>query len=262
MNGHPHLEELFQEIGLSKKESKIYLALLELKEALPSTISRRSGIKRPTVYATLEQLKKKGLVSHTTRKEGLCFRSIEPKFLLKEQEKKTKRLEEAMPELKSLSRMYGATPQMSVFEGKEGIIQIMEDTLTSSTELLCWCNGDMALSSLEDYYPDYLRRKVEANLWLKGVFTYDKASLIDKRNSAKELREVYLIPKEKYPIKNEINIYDDKVAIISHEDEVGVIIQNHNIADTQRAIFMMTFEYAKTLEPKLLTKEDIEYINS
>ena len=144
---------------------------------------------------------------------------------------------------------------MSVFEGKEGIMQIMEDTLTSSTDLLCWCNGDLALKALKDYYPIYLKKKVEMKLWLKGVSTYDEASLADKRRGKKELREVYLIPQDKYPIQNEINIYDDKLAIISHEDEVGVIIQNKAIADTQRAIFMMTFEYAKLLEPKILSKE-------
>ncbi len=76
---------------------------------------------------------------------------------------------------------------------------------------------------------------------------------IFKKFGEAELREIYLIPKEKFPFRNEINIYDDKVAIISHEDEIGVIIQNKNIADTQRSIFELGFEYAKILERDLLT---------
>ena len=62
-----------------------------------------------------------------------------------------------------------------------------------------------------------------------------------------ELRELYFIPRNEFPFKNEINIYDDKVAIISHEDNVGVILQNKNIADTQRSIHKLTFNYAKIL---------------
>jgi HTH-type transcriptional regulator, sugar sensing transcriptional regulator len=259
---HNNLVDLLEEIGLSEKEAKIYLALLELREALPGVIARKAGVKRPTTYVVLEQLKKKGVISHAKKKEGLCYRPVDPKFLLKDQESRTRRLEKALPELMGLNRMYGITPQMSVFEGKEGIIQIMEDTLTSSTELLCWCNGDLALKSFGDYYPRYVARKAKLGLWLKGVFTYDQAAIEDKKNAKKELREAYLVPKEIYPIKNEINIYDDKVAIISHEDEVGVIIQNKDIADTQRAIFMMTFEYAKTIEPGLLTAEDWDYIKA
>ena len=251
---------LFEELGLNETESKVYLALLELEEALPSSIARRAQVKRPTTYVVLEQLKKRGLVSHTKRNGTLYLRAVSPEFILEERKNQNRRLEEALPELLNLNRRYEVMPQMSVFEGHEGIIQIMEDTLTSSTELLCWCNGDLALKSLESYYPIYLKKKVEKNLWLKGVSTYDQASLHDKKYGGKELREVYLIPKDKYPIQNEINIYDDKVAIISHVDEIGVIIQNKHIADTQRAIFMMCFEYAKILEPTLLTKRDKEYL--
>jgi len=257
---HLHLQALLKDFGLTENEAKIYLSLLELKEALPSTLSRREGIKRSTVYSVLEQLSEKGYVSSLKKNGYMHYRASSPEIISEIQKNKCRKLEEVLPELYSLSVRYGVTPQMSVFEGKEGLIQIMEDTLTSKTELLCWCNGDLALKSLEDYYPIYLKKKVEKKLWLKGVSTYDKASLEDKKKGEAELREVYLIPKEKYPIQNEINIYDDKVAIISHEDEVGVIIQNQNIADTQRAIFMMTFEYAKLLEPDLLTDEDKAYL--
>ncbi|MBT5517005.1 hypothetical protein HOK22_03775, partial [Candidatus Peregrinibacteria bacterium] len=62
-----------------------------------------------------------------------------------------------------------------------------------------------------------------------------------KEREKTELREVLLIPKEKYPFKNEINIYDDKVSIISHEDQTGIIIRNKTMADTQRIIFDFAF---------------------
>ena len=53
------------------------------------------------------------------------------------------------------------------------------------------------------------------------------------------------IPENKYKFENEINIYDDKVSIISPKDQMGVIIQNQAIADSQRALFYMAFENAK-----------------
>ena len=68
---------------------------------------------------------------------------------------------------------------------------------------------------------------------------------------------MYLIPKEDYPFKNEINIYDDKIAIISHEDKMGVIIQNANIAETQRSIFNFAFKYAKIAEKELLKEKGV-----
>lgn len=156
------------------------------------------------------------------------------------------------------------TPQMSVFRGKEGLIQVMEDTLTVKDKtLLCWSNIELNVyTTLEDYYPTYIMKKVASRVHLKGIFNYDKSALRFKQRGKDELREVYLIPKDLYHIDNEINIYDDKVAIISHQDQVGVIIQNEHIARTQRSIFNLAFAYAKIVEKDLLTKEDLLYLKS
>lgn len=257
------LTSILTQQGLTKKETLVFLALLELNEGAPSVIAKRSGLKRPTTYTVLEQLQKKGLVSRFSKKNQNYFRAIPPRHFLESQRRKFQDLEDSIPELISLNKKYESTPQMSIFEGKRGLIQIMEDTLTSSTELLCWANIGIAVHTvLESYYPEYIAKKVKNKVYLKGIFPYEKGALKFKKRGEEELREVHLIPKEKCPFENEINIYDDKVAIISHQDEVGVIIQNQSIADTQRAIFNFAFEYAKQLEKDLLTEEDKAYLAS
>ncbi len=249
--------------GLNEKEAIIFLTLLELNEAQPSIIAKRSGLKRPTTYTVLEQLQKKGLVSRASKKGQTFYRSVSPRTFIEEQKRKFENLESRLPELLVLHKKYESTPQMSIFEGKKGLIQIMEDTLSTSTELLCWANIQVAVHTvLEDYYPIYIEKKVKNKVFLKGIFPYEKGALEFKKKGLKELRKVHLIPKEKCPFENEINIYDDKVAIISHQDKIGVIIQNQSIADTQRAIFNFAFEYAKLLEKDILTEEDLAYLNS
>lgn len=238
-----------QKIGLSEKEVKIYLSLLELNEALPSVISKRSGIKRPTTYIILDQLKSRGLVGHIKRGGIFYFRALSPYSLLDDQYKKYSDLESIMPELLQLNSKYEATPQMAIYEGENGILRIMEDTLTTSTDLLCWADASLATGTiLSEYYPKYINKKVANKIWLRGVFCDDPVARELKKKGKDELREVYLIPKKKFPFMNEINIYDDKIAIISHTDKLGVIIQNKSIADTQRSIFKLGFEYAKILE--------------
>ena len=234
---------------------------MELQEALPSVVSRKSGVKRPTTYIVLQQLKKRGLASHVKKKSNLYYRALNPYALLDDQHKRYTDLENALPELVGLHERYTATPQMTIYEGREGIIKIMDDTLKTSTGLLCWADVTLSVDTLlKDYYRSYVATKVERKIWLKGVFCYDELALEYKKRGEEELREVYLIPKDKFPFKNEINIYDDKIAIVSHQDKIGVIIQNQNIADTQRAIFDFGFEYAKILEKDVLTKADIKYL--
>ena len=255
------LRKTLQRIGLNDKEASVYIVLLELHEALPSVVSRKSGVKRPTTYVVLEQLVGKGLASHVKKGDVTYFRALNPHALLEDQYQRYSDLEKALPELVNLHEKYSATPQMAIYEGKDGIIKIMEDTLKISTDLLCWADVSLATGTLlEDYYRSYVATKVERKIWLKGVFCYDELALEYKKRGEEELREVYLIPKDKFPFKNEINIYDDKIAIVSHQDKIGVIIQNQNIADTQRAIFDFGFEYAKILEKDVLTKADIKYL--
>lgn len=257
------LNKVLENIGLGEKEAKVYLVLLELKEALPSLIAKRAGVKRPTTYLILEQLVKKGLASRVKKGAYYYFQPVNPHSILEDQHKKYNDLEKALPELLQLHTLYSVRPQVSFFEGKEGIIRIMEDSLKSSTELLCWADTTLATGTLlRDYYPSYIKTKVQRKLWVRGIFSYDKAALKYKKNGEKELREVYLIPKEKYPFKNEINIYDNKIAIVSHQDQIGVIIENKSIADTQRAIFNFAFEYAKVVEQQTLTEEDKKFLKS
>ena len=56
-------EQFLEEIGLSEKEAKIYLALLQVDSALISDLAEKTKINRTTVYPVLESLAKKGLVS-------------------------------------------------------------------------------------------------------------------------------------------------------------------------------------------------------
>lgn len=255
------LTQTLQNIGLSQKEAKIYLELLTLKEALPGVIARKAGVKRPTAYLVLDQLLKKGLASQVKKGRYFYFQAVNPHSIVEDQYKRFNDLEKSLPELLSLHEQFSVQPQVSFFQGKEGIIRIMEDTLTTKTELLCWADVSLATRTLlKDYYPSYIAKKVKRKVWLRGIFSYDKAGLEVKRRSQKELREVVLIPKAEFPFKNEINIYDDKVAIISHADQMGVIIQNKNIADTQRSIFNFAFKYANLAEKDLLTAKDLEFL--
>lgn len=255
------LENLLQRIGLNEKEAKVYLTLLELKESPISLIAKKSNLKRPTVYIILETLEKNGFASHFKREKVLYYRASDPKLILESEKNKIQELERALPDLQSIQSRFEIVPQMSVYQGKNGLIQIMEDTLNSKEELLCWCDVDLATNTiLSDYFPRYLEKKIQKKIWLKGIFMHNEGGLRHKKNQDTELREVYLIPKDKFPFKNEINIYDDKVAIISHEDCVGVIIQNKSIADTQKAIFNLAFEYAKILEKGLLSPKEKAYL--
>ena len=72
-----------------------------------------------------------------------------------------------------------------------------------------------------------------------------------------ELRESILLPEKEFPISNEINIYQNKVAILSFGDEkIGIIIESQQIADTQRAIFNLLWKSLKKTQLLIIYVRD------
>lgn len=57
------LRTILRDIGLSEKESVIYLTVMEQGKITPADLARLTGINRTTVYAVAKELQKKGMIS-------------------------------------------------------------------------------------------------------------------------------------------------------------------------------------------------------
>lgn len=233
--------------GLSEKETRVYLAISSLGEASVAAVSREASVKRPTTYLVLEELAQRGLCARKTSGRSTIYRALPAAILAEELDTKLSALRDVLPELESLARKTRAYPQLSIYEGKKGLTQIMEDTLKHGTEICGWADMDQATSGpLEDYYPKYIRKRVKNKIYVRAVFVKNKVGEVLASIGKSQLREAYLVSREDLPIRNEINIYADKIAIISHQDEVGVILQNKFMADSQRAIFNFVFRFLQS----------------
>jgi hypothetical protein len=134
------------------------------------------------------------------------------------------------------------------FEGADGIRDIYRDTLTAETDLLNFANSSIVRNFWKEYDKQYVQERVKKGIHLKGVAPDDETGRKVQGKDKESFREIRLVSVKEFPINNEINIYDNKVAIISFaEDEsevFGVIIESKEVADTQRQIFEMAWRYA------------------
>ncbi|MBI2463924.1 hypothetical protein HYV57_03125 [Candidatus Peregrinibacteria bacterium] len=238
------LQNTLQKIGLTEKEAKIYLASLELGSSPASSIAEKAKMNRVTAYDILEKLIQKGFISFYTRKKIRFFSPIDPEIMVKEVKRHTEDLMKSLPDLR---RIHGKTnhPSVQYFEGLEGIKTIYSDTLKSKTEILNYANSKEVRLHWPNYDNEYVAERVKKKIYLRGIAPYDEYGIKVKNEDQKKYREIRLIPAEEFLFTNEINIYDDKVAIISFKDElIGMIIESHEIANTQRAIFKMAWEFA------------------
>lgn len=242
------IQKLFRNLGVDEKEAKIYLAALEVGSSPVSVIASKARMNRVTAYGILEKLVKKGMVNFMTKRGVKFFHATDPELLLKEYKKRIRDFEKSMPDLK---RLYGVTPLPKVhyFEGVDGIKNIYQDTLTAKSEILNFCNSREVREFWPEYDDEYVRERAKRKIYLRGIAPRDEYGEKVHAADATMNREIRLIPREKYNFSNDVNIYDNKVAIVSFLHEpIGMIIESAEIANTQRAIFEMVWDFSDTFE--------------
>ncbi len=71
-----------QQIGLTKREAEVYLALLQRKEFTAPELAKITTITRTKIYEILQSLVHKGIITVSSRNGNKVYRSIDPKLAL------------------------------------------------------------------------------------------------------------------------------------------------------------------------------------
>lgn len=250
------IEKQLKIIGLSENEIAIYIALLELGKGTVSQISRKALLNRTTGYDILNRLTSKKLISISGKEPKQEFAAESPDqlevLISSELEKKQNELQEArliIPELKSIHNVQGR-PQVRFYEGKEGLQQAYEDTLSSHEEIRAYASVEDIAPTLPHYFPEYYKRRTQKNIKIRAIFPESVAARERSSMDSKEMRQSLIIPSEKFGFHPEINIYDNKIMIASWREKLGIIIESTEIADAMKKIYELAWIGAKTLEKK------------
>lgn len=247
-----NLEEKIKKLGLSDKEAKVYLALIELGQASPSEVASYSGVNRATTYVILEELRKKGLATSLEKNKKIHFIAESPERLKNLFETEKEKLEEnfsdlknVLPDLEKLYESRGERPKVRFFEGKEGIAAIREDVLKVKT------NYFYQIVPIDESYrffppkPNDHREKMAKKLskiLRKTIYTTKKGRIFPEKSGKLDFNK--FLSGEKF--STEVVIYGKKVALVAHKNKpIGIIIEDEVISHTVKVIFEIIWKLLK-----------------
>jgi len=247
------LNDLFQNLGFSDKESEIYIILLKSGTATAGDISRKTNINRTTVYDILENLMQKGLVSKYKKGGKTFFNTFEPKHLLtyldREKEEYAKRIEkqkektqQLLPQIISLQNLKNAKPKVQFFEGEKGMREAYEDTLDSKEIILAYANVETMHKGLPNFFPEYYARRAKNKVFIRAILPQNTLSIERSKYNQEEMRRTKFLPSQDMTFSPEVNIYDNKMLIASWEEKMAVIIESKELADLQKIIFNLLWD--------------------
>jgi sugar-specific transcriptional regulator TrmB len=233
---------LLKQSGLSEKEAKIYLSGIEIGAASIQDLAEQANIKRPTAYEIVETLEKKGLFSVVLEGKKRKFLAEQPERVLALFKIREQAFVKSLPELNLLFQTGGNKPKVKFYEGTEGLEAMYLDTLESKQTILVYGNiTEMWGAISRDFKKEYIKARVKKNLWSKCIVPNTPETMEYSKKDKEECRQMIFVPKENFSFQNEIDIYNDKVAIFSFPEKIGVIIESKKIAETQKMIFNLAW---------------------
>jgi len=232
---------LLEQIGLTKNQSAVYLALLKIGSTTAQNIIKESGLHRSRVYDSLERLEDLGLVSYVVKDFKKYFQAANPEKLLDYVDEKKEIVSQLIPELKKLEGMKKEVINASIYKGKEGIKTIHSEMLKGGKDVYVLGAKGMIFKELPYFIPNFEKERIKKKIKFKLIYDKKEVKEFEKDTIKRRLFEGKSFPLG-FESKSVVNIFGNKVAIVLWKDyPSGFMIDNKDVADSFRKWFAFIY---------------------
>ena len=240
------IKQALQTIGLSDKESAVYMALLQLGQATAYAVAVKSGLKKPTTYVILDELIEKGLVLKVPQMKTLHFIARSPEEAFAVAQERLSLAKKALPELLAITRGKKTKVNTVYFEGVEGMKQLLEFKIKEheGEEMLgFWATDSHVPQELQEYFKtEYPKKMQRHTIRMRGLAPADP-SLKDYRAADNSYgRNFKEVSTHDYSSEVAITVSKDLVRIEDYKNLQGIAIENEDVAKAVRQIFEMLWQ--------------------
>jgi len=229
-------------LGLTQKEAKLYIALIEIGSGTAYAVAKQSGLKRPTVYVLLDDLRKKGLVKKIPHAKNQVFIAKDPEEFFAELEEKMYQAKRALPAL--LTKYNRGNITSHLFEGKHEMEQALKYRRNelAGQELLAFYGAPSNGKKIPEIYYQHAKSLQGQNTKVR-VFAPDDAAL--KRFRAEEGeygQEARYLPSSKYLPRVSVEVGKNFSKIFLHTASQALVIEGQEFSDFMKQVFELLWE--------------------
>ncbi|TAN33416.1 hypothetical protein EPN28_02600 [Patescibacteria group bacterium] len=264
-NQNTTIQNTLKELGLGENEALLYEVLLKTPDATIPQLRQQTNFSRTMLYYVLDNLIASDLA--TEKKPGAgdkskktMYNAAPPEKLedfVADQEKEIQRqkamLGDVLGDLKSSYRLAHHKPGVKFYEGPEGIKEVTFDSLKAKGEIYTFIDMEALVKYGGEMNKKYVEKRIELGIHKKQIsldtpFTRERYKNLPPSS---RLLEVRLIPQALNPFKTGMQIYNDTISYstLAEEQQIGVIIEDKNIAQMQRSLFEYIWNSLPPMRP-------------
>ena len=241
--------ELLAEIGLTERESKVYLALLELGSTTTGPLVKKSKVPNSKIYEILESLNNKGLVSYIIKGKTKYFQAANPRKILTLFKEKERELERLLPELEAKQLLAKEKQFVEIYEGKKSIFALFHDLIEDAKKNELYYSFSLSKEhkdkQIEIFYESFGEKREKKGLIVK-ILANKKTEEIFKKaypNSLYILKKIVRYTDFDFP--QGITIFRSSILILDWENLTAILIQSRKIAEEYKRFFEHLWKIAK-----------------
>ncbi len=247
------LDIVLTDLGLDKKEIKIYIQLLKMGPSRASTVAYQVDMPRTSVQNIMNRLEHEKVVTRAIERGVYVFTAIHPDNLGNIAEIKKRHeiakydrikddLDRINPELLGIMKSSKNLPKVRFYQGQDAVRNVLYDTLGSKTEVKDIVNIDAMFKYAQEINDEYVAEREKSKVTKRSLLLdtpFAREIYESGTYSPKSHKGYKWINSSLYSFAVEMNIYDDKVSYITYVEEsfVGVIIENEHIFQMHSALW-------------------------
>lgn len=234
--------------GLSEQEAQTYLSLLKIGGTRASVLAKEIGVKRTTVYPILKSLAEKGCVLVYFKKGQRYYYAQKPVKLATLLEKKLEFFNNIIPAFEAMDKKQAEAVGLRFIETREELKQFYEDVLVDYKNKSYRIIGNASEweGVDQEFFVQFRKDRARANIKTRLLLSADSKGV--NPTDTRLLREYKYLP-EKYKFKSTMDIFKDKVLIISPDiSSLAVVIAVPAMVDIFKSMFEIIWESVKNVE--------------
>jgi len=227
--------KILEDIGLTKGEITVYLALLEEGSVSAGKVLEKAGVQNSVFHFCVNRLIDKGLVAYVVEGKRKIYSAADPENFLVYVKDKEEQVKKLLPKLKAKQNFLKQKEGVELFKGLKGVINLLNILIKDSKK------GDEFLffapdvsernEDVQKFYARYDMKRKDKGLVTKGI-------AISKLKSLFETRKYLEMKYSDKPLPANSAICGNKMVLVSWGDQpTGVLIESKQIIDQQKEFF-------------------------
>lgn len=238
--------KVLEDIGLTKREIRVYLALLELGSTTVGNIVKKTKIPNSKIYNILNRLEDRGLSSHIKIKNKKHYQASDPKAIVNIVREKERKIKDILPELVRRQSLGKEKQSVEMFEGKRAIFNFLRRLIENGKEgdsYFAFTHGEEHKDkTINTFYKDFMKDRSKKGLNVKLLANENVREIFEDVYTKKAFEKTNIRFTD-FTFPHGLTIFKNSIIMVKWKEKPTLIsIQSEQMAKDFREFFLQLWE--------------------